>query len=171
MPKAPENELKYVLHENFNENALVGWKRSEIKQGYLSDGWRLRDESGYLTRNLKTFVEGQLEPDEDEYEISQAEFNNDWPKTNDRLVKTRYKLDIDDEEWVIDFFKDENGKFFIMAEVEMPEGRITPNHIPNLIRDNCIHEVKRNDERFFSKNIADKSHAAEMIYLIHSNQI
>lgn len=158
--KKPENELKYVLKITFSESALTGWKRTNLKQGYLPDGWRLRDEDGEYTRTQKFWSDAINAMDEDENDITREEFESGWPDCKDTLNKTRYKKVIGDEEWVVDFFKKDDGEtYFVMAEVEMPVGREKPNSFPDVVKNAVIYAPDKKDPRFLSKNLTDPEQA------------
>jgi CYTH domain-containing protein len=164
--KKPENELKFVLRTVFDESALTGWKRTDLKQGYLPDGWRLRDENGEYTRTMKIWSDAMNAMDEDENDISREEFESGWPDCGDKLQKTRYKKQIGDEEWVVDFFRKDNGEvYFVMAEVEMPVGREAPLSMPKAIEDYIVYRPDKTDPRFLSKNLADPQQAV-LVYNI-----
>ncbi|HPF78706.1 MAG TPA: hypothetical protein PLF01_05360 [Alphaproteobacteria bacterium] len=155
-----ENELKFVLAPEFNETALSGWKRTELKQGYHEDGYRYRNEDGHFTINKKTWSAEDNAQHETEGEITEEEFSSKWDESDIRLNKVRYKKMIGDEEWVVDFFKADCGStYFIMAEVEMPEGREAPLHMPDIIKDNIIYSPAKDDKDFTSINLADQRHA------------
>lgn len=165
--KQPENELKFVLYLDFAEHALSGWKRTDITQGYLPDGWRLRNEEGEYTRTKKIWSDALNAMDEDERGITQSEFERDWPNCNNILRKARYMKKEGDEKWFVDFFLDEKGEtYFVMAEVEMPVGRETPNSFPKVVKDAVIYEPNKQDERFMSKNLVNQQHAADMRHMI-----
>ncbi len=161
-----ENELKFVLSLAFNEALLANWKKTTIRQGWLESGLRYREENGYFTTNRKTWSPEKNAMDEDEGAITEEEFNKFWPNCDPKLSKTRYKIDIEDEEWVVDFFYDDNdGTYFVMAEVEMPEGREVPNSIPNVIKNSIVFAPEKTDTRFTSKEIANQTHAKRMLAL------
>ena len=68
---------------------------------------------------------------------------------------------------MVDFLKDENSNtYFVMAECEMPEGRETPNSMPDEIKDDIIYIVEKDDVRFTNKKLSDKSHAQAMLQWI-----
>ena len=48
----------------------------------------------------------------------------------------------------------------------MPEGRETPNSMPDEIKDDIIYIVEKDDVRFTNKKLSDKSHAQAMLQWI-----
>ena len=166
--RKPENELKFVLKTAFDESALAGWKKTELKQGYLPDGWRLRDENGEYTRTQKFWSESMNAMDEDESEITKEEFEAGWPDCQETLQKTRYKKVYGDEEWVVDFFRKDNGEvYFVMAEVKMPVGRETPRSFPAIVKSSVIYTPDKDDARFMSKNLTNPDKAATIMNAVH----
>lgn len=170
--KKPENELKFVLRIDFAERALTGWKRTDLTQGYLPDGWRLRNEEGAYTRTRKVWSDALNAMDEDERDITHEEFERDWPDCDKVLRKSRYLKIIDDEKWFVDYFLNDAGEiYFVMAEVEMPVGRETPNSFPQIVKDAVIYAPEKKDERFLAKNLAYQDHARDMLEKIYANTI
>ncbi len=84
-------------------------------------------------------------------------FDNFDPENNVTIYKQRLEKHIEDEIWSVDIFwkPGYDGNYLIMAEVEMPDGRVTPLHTPDFISDNILHSVERNDERFNNIALSD----------------
>jgi len=102
-----------------------------------------------------------------EKKISERDFNDLWVQCLNRLEKTRYLVTADSsgDIWEVDFFRDYNNSiYFALAELEMPEGQLEPNFIPDFIQKNLIYEVDLTDSRFSSKLLADVRYAKD-IYL------
>jgi len=173
-----ENELKYVLQKDFDQASLQGWERLELRVAYfenrLPDGkldkFRVRDEGtdGEL-RFLKTYKEptdqvGVVK--EINKPITEEEFNALFAISGITLEKTRYVKKLDnDEECVVDFFKQDDGStYFVMAEIEMPEGRHKPMTIPKEIADSILYAVPREKVTdFSSKKISNPDYAAKKL--------
>ncbi len=106
------------------------WKASAVnkqhlRQGYLNtsqEGWttRLRilahEEKAWLTLKAPT---GGLARHEFEYLIPVIDAESLWKLTPYKLTKTRYELNLNDEDWIIDCFEGENAPL-VIAEVELP---------------------------------------------------
>lgn len=161
----PENELPYILATTFNEEALVGYERSEVKQGYHPNGWRYRQEDEHYTQNRKEKpTDGSYTWDEEEADISADEFDAMWPDCEDKLTKTRYTREIEDETIHIDFFKDPTGETYIIkAEITIPKDRIEPKHIPPEMADKIIYQPHKDDLRFTAKSLANIDHAKKLL--------
>ncbi len=166
-----ENEKKFVLRldteDYFRKNAL---REAMIQQGYLfsSKGTSLRCRKAknkhYLT--LKSNVNGRVV--EIENQIDERDFNDLWTQCMNKLEKIRYFLsDSSKDVWEVDFFKDHKGKnYFCLAEFEMPEGQLAPDHLPKFIKDNLLFEVPLTDCRFASKLLADIRYATDLYKVI-----
>lgn len=146
-----------------------------IQQGYLlaSKGMSLRlrnsldkkmEQKYYLTYKSST-PSGRVV--EIEKKIDKRDFEDLWPQCMNKLNKVRYEVALWDEIWEIDFFKDHNDKnYFVMAEIELPEDKIMPKLIPEIIRKNLIYKVGLNDCRFASKLLGDVRYAKDLYHLI-----
>lgn len=106
-----------------------GWKEwagepQPIRQGYLVSGElgftvriRIKAESkAWLT--LKAPSEG-IARHEFEYPIPLPDAESLWGLAEDRLVKTRFSLDLAGGDWVVDCFEEANAPL-VLAEVELP---------------------------------------------------
>jgi CYTH domain-containing protein len=165
-----ENELKFVLNLDTEEKFhKLSESKIFILQGYLfsSKGTSLRcrkvKNKHYLT--LKSTVNGRVV--EIENQIDERDFNDLWTQCMNKLEKTRYLVpDKQGQIWEVDFFKDHNGiNYFCLAELEMPEGQVSPAFMPKFIRENLIFEVPLTDCRFASKLLADIRYASDLYKL------
>ena len=156
-----ENERKYVLGRDFPVDRLSGWKRYDIRQGYLDDGPRIRQRDEAYIFTYKKWVPQARELVEIETEISEDDFNLLWPLSTKRIDKERYVRVIDDVEWVVDFLKNETGEvYFVLAEAELPRGQAAPGHIPPEIADAILYAVDAADDGFNNKRLSDQVYAA-----------
>ena len=170
---AIENELKYVLAIDFNAESLVGWKRSVIRQAYLQPKpYPRRREQDFLngnieyTTNLKVWSDEIKADWEDEKPTSKADFDQHWRDTDskNKLQKTRYEKEIGDEKWCVDFLHDpKKGTYFVMAEVEMPEGREKPKTFPLELGRSVTFAVPKGNREFSSRKLSDPDYAEEKL--------
>lgn len=163
-----ENEIKFVLYNRSFD--FSDWQCSTIKQHYLLSGIRTRSEITSYARtytiNYKT-KQSDYSNLEQEYEISEEVFNllND-KDSQCSLSKYRYSKQFDDELWNIDFFLDSNFViYFVLAECEMPEGRLLPVTIPKAVSDNMLYIASRreNSSLLSSYRLADVSYATQLL--------
>lgn len=161
----PENELPYILAITFNEESLVGYERSEVRQGYHPNGWRYRQEGDHYTQNRKQKpADGSYTWDEEESDISADKFEAMWLDCEDKLTKTRYTREIEDETIHVDFFKNPNGKTYIIkAEITIPEDRTEPNHLPPEIADKIICRPNKDDMRFTARSLSNQNFAEDLV--------
>jgi len=81
-----------------------------------------------------------------------------------RVNKIRYSKTIDDELWSIDFLFDNDNAYCVLAECEMPEHRVAPLHIPDIVLTNLLYSVPRNLTSLYSNyKLSNKDYAAAMI--------
>lgn len=113
-PDLPPDALVYRLEQGYlpdpsnadADNPLEGRLRRTVK----ADG------SVIYTHTIKRGT--GLIRQETERTISQAEFDQLWPRTaGRRLTKTRYFVTVDEQLWAVDEFDDLN---VVMAEAELP---------------------------------------------------
>ncbi len=173
-----ENEFKFVLKLEFAESALSGWDRIEIEQFY-HDGngnddnrFRYRRENDIFSKQKKEIdSETGYFLESDPEKVLPEEFEQKRREAETSLKKIRYRKYFDDEELVVDFFRDSNGTtYFVMAELEIPEDRQSPNtEIPDFIEESIIHEPKKGDIRFTSKSLSDPNHAKALYLELDQN--
>ena len=121
--------------------AADGWRNlagdpQPLRQAYLAaspDGVtvrvRLRGvDQAWLTLKAPADASG-LVRHEFEYAIPVADAEALWSLAPHRLAKTRYQLELDGGDWVVDCFDAENAPLLI-AEVELPQAD-TPLEIPH----------------------------------------
>ena len=158
-----ENERKFILPRDFDSQVLAGWQRREIKQAYLNDGPRIRHIDNLCIFTYKKWVPQAKELVEIELAISQDDFDLLWSQRVQTLQKVRFQRQIEEEEWVVDFLRDEEGHVFVvMAEVEMPRYQVSPKHIPEEIAAAILYAVDAGDNRFTNKKLSDPLYAARM---------
>jgi hypothetical protein len=130
----------------------------------LPNATRIRNKNGTFSITYKQDVDGELIEIEDEKNVTERDFEQFTPHATDFVNKTRFKKQINDEEWVVDCLKTvgTNEIYFMQSEVEMPYGRKLPLYMPNIIFDNFIHAVARDDIRFTNQKLSDASHAKSL---------
>lgn len=69
------------------------------------------------------------------------------------LSKDRYIYEEDGLKWEIDFFKNGEDLYFVMAEIELPEGHVRPTKIPSLLKQHLLYEVPLTDDRFSNRKL------------------
>lgn len=158
-----ENEIKLVLVRDFSAASLIGWAHMRLRQGYLDNGPRLRQEGDNFRFNYKRYVAARGGLIEIETDMTERDFEALWPECTDTLMKDRYTRHIGNNEWAVDFFRTPDEKiYFVMAEVEMPEGVAEPDVIPQELRGHVIYRPDRGDTDFTSKKLADPAHASAL---------
>ena len=134
-----------------------GWQRlagppQALRQGYLSaspDGFTVRmrlraDGKSWLT--LKAPAAG-IARHEFEYDIPATDAEDLWDLAPHRLIKTRYSLEQEGGDWVVDCFEGSNAPL-VLAEVELD----APNS-PLTIPDWCGTEIT-GDQRWSNAALA-----------------
>ena len=171
-----ENELKYVLPLNTLRDIFedAGWKRIPIKQAYLPDGPRIRqygDDKFVFT--YKRWIEPKNRITEIELDIDKEDFNDLWLECKKPITKTRYLAPDSPEgyEWSVDFLETKKGNtYFVLAEVEMPEGLEQPPEIHPLIASLDFYAAAKKDTAFTNKKLSNKSHAKRMYRRIEAEK-
>lgn len=171
-----ENERKFVLRLDLSADVINKVARTsyQIQQGYLmaSKGMSLRlrssleqnGEQRYFMTYKCSSPAGRVV--EIEKKIDRRDFIDLWPQCMNKLLKDRYEV-ASQHLWEVDFFKDHNEQtYFVMAEVELPEGTTKPTTIPKLLSDNLVYEVGLTDCRFASKLLGDVRYAKETYKLL-----
>ena len=160
-----ENEIKYILPKNISKKHFSGWKKIEIKQAYLPDSnARIRNYEDNFLFTYKIWSQDDNAQIEIEASINEVDFNKLWRICDKSLEKTRYIYNDDNLEWVADFLKNnDESVYFVLAEVEMPEGLITPPRIPKALNSNFLHICTQNDKSCSNKKLSDPEYA-ESIY-------
>lgn len=176
-----EHEIKVVvrLDDELEYEAREMGRAIRIEQGYLTKengiSVRLRktleSQSGisryYLQNKCKVEQKRVIEIGT---QISEDDFKLLWPAADNKITKTRYCIRGEyneefsgHEQWELDFFKDGNKTYFIMAEIEFPESQKYPRStMPDFIKKNVVYSVPRGDSRFSSRKLGNVRYAAEL---------
>jgi CYTH domain-containing protein len=175
-----ENERKYVLRLECEEQVKEAAENFiTCRQAYLvfSKGMTARvresiDQIGYSKYKFcfKQKVNGRVI--EVETKIDQRDFDDLWSVSMNRLEKIRYNVYSGELDllpgfpfkfpaglWEVDFFKNGDETYFVLAEHEMPEGQLEPKSMPDIIQKNLLYAPEIDDGDYSSKNLADMKHA------------
>lgn len=156
-----ENEFKYVLRDSPELRAALGPAGESLQQGYLSQHNRIRavrPATGPVTRKFTFKMDTEDGLVELERRVSKKDFDRLWPLSANRLTKTRFRFD-DGGHWDVDFFGDLAAPYFVMAEVELPEGfgepaiadRLAPHLIKAVGKDTAFTSFRLSDEPYARK--------------------
>ncbi|PZR93482.1 MAG: hypothetical protein DI537_10190 [Stutzerimonas stutzeri] len=158
-----ENEYKYVLRDSRRLRSALGANGVSLRQAYLSAHNRIRSVEGadgavdrWFTFKMMT-SEGLVEI---ENAISETDFDRLWPLSGNRLSKTRFSFDLDGH-WDVDLFGDLHAPYFVMAEVELPEGTPEPP-IADFLAPDLIAAVGK-DPAFSSHRLSDEQYARQLL--------
>lgn len=163
-----ENERKYVLHRDCDRDwDQFGFNHVTIQQGYLakegSTSVRVRSSFHSITHiseytmTVKSKSNGRVI--EVEQQIDDRDFDDLFALCRRKLKKIRCFV----QDWELDFFLDQdNSLYFILAEIEMPEGQTEPESIPQIVKKHLIHEVPIGDDRFSSRKLANQKYATKL---------
>lgn len=166
-----ENERKFILKiKSESEISSYAKEKRLINQAYLafSKGISVR-----LRETIYSHSEPRLEicfkqnvknrVIEIEKKIDKRDFSDLWETSVNRLEKIRYIVEDKKKIWEVDYFKEHHQQtYFAMAEYEMPENQLTPEFIPDIIKEYLLYEVPMFDDRFSSKRIADVKYSKEL---------
>ena len=170
-----ENERKYVL---INEPPVVQEisKRADrllaIEQAWLHHGkhWNFRIRKTFgphypdpiYNATFKQHVSKRLI--EIETDIDERDYFDLLKQTDSILQKTRYVIPVGALKWEVDLFYDKkrSNLYFVMAEIELPEGTTNPPSIPDFISNNLLFEVPVDNTKFSSRKLQNIEHAIEM---------
>jgi CYTH domain-containing protein len=166
-----EHEYKYVLDLGIRKDVIKSVPiKQNIEQGYLafSKGMTCRvrkiNNSGKGTEYFFTFkqkVDGRVV--EIETSLNQRDGKDLWNSCISKLRKDRHKLVDGKNTWDIDLFYNESDFcYFILAEVELPEGADRPKKLPDLLKKKVIYEVPLTDDRFSNKRLGDAFYAMDL---------
>jgi CYTH domain-containing protein len=168
-----ENERKYVLAVDepyaFRDELLArtGARSQRIQQGYVGEHirFRLSQTASYL-RTFNAFMTFKMKVGDElieiETDMALADFRKLWEsdKVERKLIKERICVPHYNNTWEVDFFIEPadvgNGFekiYMVMAEVELPPGRLLPSSVPKFINDNLIYLVEPNDLRFVNARL------------------
>ena len=119
--------------------------------------------------------------------IDEKDFDDFWENAKGKLLKIRYVIKDANkmykhlktangepwqEVWEVDFFKTmDNETYFVMAEVEIPEGRKEPLFdAPDIIKHNTVFRVPLGDSRFSNTHLGDVKYATKLYESLLSQQ-
>lgn len=174
-----EREFKYVLRSPdellqrvSRHVTYVG--NCDIHQGYLSKGGRIRSRKWWM-RNGEVFYNS---PDvskieyiftykhdlssqpgvlEIEAELSEEDFKLGWADADHRIDKMRFLLKGEGQEvWEVDFFRDCDGIYFALAELEVPANAGRPDRLHPLVQEFLIYTVPEGDSRFANRKLCSR---------------
>ena len=163
-----ENERKFVLINEPNVVQEIA-KRADrllaIEQAWLSSGFRIRKifgphyEDPIYKATFKHRVPKRLI--EIETEIDERDYFDLLPICDNVLQKTRYVIPMGALKREVDLFYDKkrSNLYFVMAEIELPEGIINPPTIPNFISDNLLFAVPEDNVEYTSRKLQDIEYA------------
>lgn len=147
-----ENEQKFVVKISLYDILLeLGYVYKDIEQFY--DGrMRFRQSvCGDITEYYFTYKLGI--PDtyghmEIENEISKREYEMAKSRLAETII-TKRRFTVDDFE--VDFFKDPYGSiYFAVAEIELPEDKLTTDDIPEIVSEHIVWSVPREEQYLIS---------------------
>jgi CYTH domain-containing protein len=160
-----ENEVKYILKIDPSFD-VTGWDAIAIEQHYLPNSVRIR-RSSFMQDSTFTINHKSLRSDgaynELEYDISIDVFNLlKRQQSLAQVKKTRFTKQFGDELWAIDLLATGPAwtSYFVIAECEMPENRISPLTIPLQVTNNLLFSVPREETSLYSNyRLADVGYA------------
>ena len=167
-----ENERKYVLYNTpvvLTDIANKAKKILSIEQAYIQSGkgWNLRirktfgihyDEPVYHS-TYKHQINGRVV--EIQIGIDERDYDDLFSKAITMLNKTRYVIPVGALKWEIDFFYDSKRTvvYFVLAEIELPEGVASPHLIPEFINEHLLFEVPSDNNKYSSLKLSDMEYA------------
>jgi len=166
-----EHEYKTVisldLANDFHHPTLVKMAKEHqhIKQGYLDSG------DGMTTRircidNQKWILTFKQKVGDRIIEIEQELDDRDgqdlWSICVRKLKKNRYVIEDNGIKWELDFFNNENNIYFVLLEVELPEGSSRPKTVPEFLKEYVLYEVPLTDSQFSNKLLSEVNFATEI---------
>lgn len=164
-----ENENKYVLRLLPHLENKIGSMAShvfKIEQSYLLKNKgltvRIRKQLGRKGKVKYFFTTKQRVGSrvvEIEKRINESDYNELAKVSSGWLNKVRYVID----SWEVDFFKNGVETYFIMAEIEMPDGQDEPARVPSFVSDYLIYKVSKDDFRFSSKKLSDVDYSKTLL--------
>ncbi len=172
-----ELEYKYVLSldlvKEYTEDQLkvMCQEHKGIEQGCISHGpgMYLRIRKALVNHNTQWFMTFKLKDADRTIEIEQTIDARDgsdlWSRCYWKLKKDRYIYEQGGLKWEIDLFKDSDRVYFILAEVELPEGSLRPKKMPPFLERHLLYEVQLTDDRFSNKRLADVDYATKLYQL------
>ena len=182
-----EHEYKYVLansREALLKATMLYHRLEHIEQGYIvySKGTTARIRKVTAKKNsddqhkkTQWFFTFKSKVDTRTIELEQKIDSRDgeelWCRCIGKLRKKRYII-LDDVgnrighkamKWEVDFFFDQHDHlYFVMAEVELPEGSERPETLPAFIEEYLLYAVPLTDDRFSNKRLGDVAYTKEL---------
>ena len=161
-----ENEVKFVLLDGFYD--FTDWDVHHITQHYLPGDIRIRQDSldGDVEWSINTkSLRDDGAHDEFEYSIYKPVYDLLAKHQSLRsITKVRYSKHIVDELWSVDFMLNGEHPYFVLAECEMPEGRLVPLHIPPQVAYQLLYTVSREDTSLYSNyKLSSQSYAESLM--------
>lgn len=140
---------------------------AKASHGKLPKEGRVREYGDKFMFTYKQWSERTNCDTEIEMPISEEDFEDLFSQNTRYLTKHRYyhpEVKKSECDWSVDFLLDANGRpYFILAEVEMPEGEEEPDFIPKIIKPYIAYRVPKGDKDFSNKMLADQDHARKML--------
>ena len=170
-----ENEKKYVL--NIQGMDTVFFEEADITNTILIDQAYIQTGKGWTYRIRRSIVkiDGELKISyqscfkkkvtdrviEIESKIDLRDYNDLYETTDITLQKVRHLIEDNGLVWEIDFFYVgvQTDIYFVMAEVELPEGVEAPERIPEILLKHLVHEVGIGEKGFSSKKLCSTEYA------------
>lgn len=175
-----EHEFKYVLSMDAPGSLLktvaqASSRLQKMEQKYISQDCRIRksSEDGKDDHHQFTFKKKTKQGTVEIETTIESRYYDMLSKPVELVIqKDRYDVTHDGLIWEVDFFYDRKGRiYFIMAEVEMPEGAARPTSLPPCISSSLIHTVAYGDKRFSSKSCLSPTIMAELLKRIKNGKL
>jgi len=173
-----EHEYKFLLSlelaKDFDHARLLKMAKEHqhIMQGYLafSKGMTTRIRCIDDGDKQKWFLTFKQKVDERVIEIEKRLDDRDgkdlWSICVGKLKKDRYVIEDKGIKWEVDFFKKGHHLYFVMAEVELPEGASRPKLVPDFLKEYILYEVPLTDDRFSNKRLSEVEFATNLYHQI-----
>ena len=169
---ATENELKYVLYNTdkiAEEIVKLSEKTYNLRQGYLIGTTlkqvRIRESvstSGKIKHVMTVKFKTKQHIIEIETKIDSRDFGDLSKLVTTWLRKTRHVIPFGPHKWEVDLFYYSKKRYFIMAEVELPEGETNPDSIPDFIKNNLLYAVPQHaNSTYSSRKIGEYDYAVK----------
>lgn len=169
-----EHEFKYVISldllEEISENQMrqLCSRHRQIEQGVIchGPGMYLRIRKQTERKKTQWQMTFKLKDADRTIEIENSIDSRDgedlWRRCYWGLTKDRYIYEHNDIKWEIDFFKQKDEIYFILAEAELPEYAPRPKKLPSFLKKHLVYEVPLTDDRFSNKRLGDVEYAVRM---------
>ncbi|MFD2206433.1 hypothetical protein [Kiloniella antarctica] len=162
-----ENEYKFCLHDPKGELEKIllasDHFRASIKQGYIRKGSRIREWHDHQTNSLRYIYTYKHRVEDDvievETDISKEDFERLWSVRERDIEKNRFKFVVDGLTWDVDFLKNQDKTYFVIAEVELHEDERDVPEPPAIIRDYVLGGTGRHDKTLSNKRLSNVDYA------------